>query len=147
MILKSRDLQIVISLFFFWLKTENTLWLYAYPKSAPFTIYIYIYIYPQSSASKLISFTRIGSLLWFLLCSVCRRSLSQFQVTILHYPSLNLWYRFGLLTCWFTLFELKILEFRDLLLLLLMLLVRALFVSQIAFYGFVAIQFEIMCLY
>ena len=66
----------------------------------------------------------------FLPCSVYRRSSSQFQVTILHYPSLNLWYRFGLLVCWFTLFELKILEFKDLLLLLT--LVRALSVSQIA---------------
>ena len=32
----------------------------------------------------------------FLLCSVYRRSSSQFQVTVLHYPSLNFWYRFGL---------------------------------------------------
>ena len=55
--------------YFFWLKTENTLWLHAYPQSAPFTIYIYIYIYPQSSASKLISLTRIGSLLCFCFAS------------------------------------------------------------------------------
>ena len=100
---------------YFLLKTKNSL------QSSPFTVASPVLCLNASASKGLV----LSSL--FLLYSVYRRSSSQFQVTILHYPSLNLWYRFGLLECWFTLFELKILEFRDLLLLLL--LVRALFVS------------------
>ena len=93
--------------------------------SNPFPSYISSVLCLNASASQGLVLSSL-----FLPCSVYRRSSSQFQVTILHYPSLNLWYRFGLLVCWFTLFELKILEFKDLLLLLT--LVRALSVSQIA---------------
>ena len=110
----------------FLLKTKNSLWLYRCISSALPSPYISSILCLNASASQgLVLFSM------FLLYSVYRRSSSQFQVTILHDPSLNLWYRFGLLAiCWFTLFELKILEFKDLLLLLL--LEKALSVSQIA---------------
>ena len=110
----------------FLLKTKNSLWLYRCVSSALPSPYISLVLCLNESASQGLVLSST-----FLLCSVYRRSSSQFQVNILHDPSLNLWYRFGLFAiCWFTLFELKILEFRDLLLLLL--LERAISVSQIA---------------
>ena len=78
--------------------------LHAYPQSSTFTIYILSPLPLDSSVSQGLVLSSL-----FLLCFVYRRSSSRFQVTILHYPSLNLWYIFGLLACWFTLFELKIL--------------------------------------
>ena len=99
------------------LKTKNSLWFGSNPlplllclQSSPFTIYISSVLCLNSSVSQGLVLSSL-----FLLCSMYRHSSLQFQVTILHYPYLNLWYRFGLLACWFTPFELKILELRDLL--------------------------------